>query len=79
MKRVSKILLLMALFVVKILMDEPGIGQSNNETGKHFEPNQWVEIIGDTGGFHLELKWNSENLSIKSIHPAKEKQKEANA
>jgi hypothetical protein len=79
MKRVSKVILLIALFAFKIWMDEPGIGQSNCETGKHFEPIQWVEIIGDTGGFHVELKWNSENLSIKSIHPTKEKQKEENA
>jgi hypothetical protein len=79
MKRISKILLLCALFGLKVWMEQPEIEQKNDEIGRHFEPLEWVQLIGDTGSFHFELKLNAENLTIKTVHPAKEKPRAQNA
>lgn len=71
MKRLIKIVLLIILFAVKMWLDHPLPLISNNEIGKEFQNRQTVQIIGDTGNFHLEFKWNSENISVRSVIPSK--------
>lgn len=73
MKRLIKIILLVILFGVKMLLDRPESLINSNELVKEFEKRQTVQIIGDTGNFHLEFKWNLENISIKSVLPTKQK------
>ncbi len=79
MKRIIKIFLLVILFAVKVFMEQPEDSRNSAEINHNFQDRETVQVIGDTGNFHLELKWNSEKLSIKSIVPSKIKLKAIHA